>query len=345
VKSGTFDDAQLAVQELKGGGHRVVVEGGSYAQYVSSGQLVYARAGALQANPFDTKDLKATGPAATILEGVVWAQGTGGSHFAISANGSLAYVAGGLKGQEQAFVWVDRKGTIIPTAIPKRGFFGNSLAPDGKRAALSVGAANNDVWVSEISRGTLTRMTTETGNNDSPLWTPDGKRVAFMSDRNSAVTIYWKLADGTGAEEELLRVPGSHNIFVDSFSPDGKLLVYSDSDPTTGDDLWLLPVTGDRKPQVFLRTPFNEWGGVVSPDGKWISYASNESGRAEVYVQAFPGPSGKVQISTEGGRAARWAHNGRELFYRNGRKMMVVAYSTSPNFAPQTPKLLFEEIF
>jgi hypothetical protein len=121
--------------------------------------------------------------------------------------------------------------------------------------------------------------------------------------------------------------------------------VYSDSDPTTGDDLWLLPVTGDRKPQAFLRTPFNEKNGVVSPDGKWISYTSNESGRDEVYVQPFPVRGGKVQISTEGGQAARWAHNGRELFYRNGRKMMVVAYTTSPNFAPQTPRLLFEGNF
>ncbi len=342
VKSATFDDAQIAVQELKGGEHRVVAEGGSDARYIPSGHLVYARAGSLQAMPFDLKELKATGPAATILEGVVWAQGTGGAQFSISGSGNLAYVAGGVKGQTQTIVWVDRKGTMRPTVIPQRPFFAFSLSPDGKRIAASIGAANDDVWISDIARGTLTRLTAETGNNDEPFWTPDGKRVVFYSDRNNAQSLFWKLTDGTGPEEELLRVPGSHEVHASSFSPDGKWLVYTDVDPATGRDLWLLPVTGERKPQVFLRTPFNEQEGVISPDGKWISYTSNESGRDEVYVQPFPGPGGKVQVSTEGGEAAQWAHNGRELFYHNGSKMMVAAFTAAQGFTPQIPKLLFE---
>jgi serine/threonine-protein kinase len=345
VKSATFDDAQIAVQELGSNVHRVVAEGGSDPRYISSGHLVYARAGSLQAIPFDLKELKATGPAAAILEGVVWSQGTGAAHFTVSASGSLAYVAGGVKGQEQSIMWVDRKGTMIPTAIAKRGFFALNLSPDGKRFVVSVGAANDDVWISEIARGTLTRLTAETGNNDFPLWTPDGNRIVFLSDRNNAMSFYWKRADGTGPEEELLRVPGGHQVIASSFSADGKWLAYTDFDPATGRDLWLLPVTGDRKPQAFLRTPFNEHEGVISPDGKWISYTSNESGRDEVYAQPFPGPGGKVQVSTGGGEAARWAHNGRELFYRNGNKMMVAAYTTSPGFSPQAARLLFEGNF
>jgi len=345
VKSATFDDAQIAVQELGSAGHRIVVEGGSDAHYISSGNLVYARAGSLHAIPFDLKARKATGPAVPILEGVVWSQGTGTSHFTVSASGSLAYVAGGVKGLEQSIVWVDRKGNMVPTLIAKRGFFGMNLSPDGKRAVVSVGAANDDVWISEIARGTLSRLTAATGNNDFPLWTPDGKRVVFQSDRNNAMGFYWKQADGTGPEEELLRVPRDHQVIANSFSPDGKWLVYTDFDPTTGRDLWLLPVTGDRKPQAFLRTPFNEDDAVISLDGKWISYTSNESGRNEVYVQPFPGPGGKVQVSTEGGEAARWAHNGRELFYRNGNKMLVAAYTTSPGFSPQAARQLFEGNF
>ena len=147
-------------------------------------------------------------------------------------------------------------------------------------------------------------------------------------------------ADGSGAPERL--TPGEIYQWPGSWSPDGQLLAFSRSGPTTGSDIWVLNLKGERKPQPFLQTPANESGGMFSPDGRWLAYESDESARWEVYVQPFPGPGGKVQISTEGGVEPVWARNGRELFYRNGDKMMVAAVETKPTFAAAKPKLLFE---
>ena len=200
---------------------------------------------------------------------------------------------------------------------------------------------SDDIWVYDLGRGTLTRLTFQPGEDESPVWSPDGKRVAFsstLSDQPRAVL--WKNADGSGTEE-MLAATGFH-IHLGSFSPDAGVLAYTNYESETRGDVWLLPLTGDRKPRPFLQTPFNERDAKISPDGRWIAYTSDETGRDEVYVQALTGSGGKYQVSSEGGFGALWARSGRELFYRNGNKVMAVAVTTQRGFGASSPRPLFE---
>ncbi len=343
----TFDDARIGVLSLETGERRVLVEGGTYARYVPSGHLVYARTGGLLAVPFDLKRLEVTGPPASILEGVSMNPTFGAAEFSSSTDGSLAYVSGGSTVGERTLLWVDRKGAAQPLPAPPRGYRAPRLSPDGQRLAVGIEGTNSGVWLYELARGTLTRLTAS-GPIPFPIWTPDGKHVTFVSALGGALNLYWMPADGSGAAERLTTSEDAQ--WESSWSPNGQVLAFSESDPTTGLDIWVLSLEGDpstplgagRKPQPFLQTPSNEGGGMFSPDGRWLAYVSDESGRNEIYVRPFPGPGGKLQISTEGGTEPMWPRNGRELFYRNGDKMMAAAVETRPAFAAAKPKLLFE---
>jgi Tol biopolymer transport system component len=195
------------------------------------------------------------------------------------------------------------------------------------------------LWLYDLARGTLTRLT-ESTFAPHPIWTLDGKQLIFTSVAGGAINLYSMLADGSGATERL--TTSEHGQWPGSCSPDGQLLAFSEADPTTGYDIWVLRLQGDRKPRPFLQTPANECGPMFSPDGRWLAYVSDESGRQEIYVRPFPGPGGKTPISTDGGTQPTWSRDGRELFYRSGDKMMVTAVETKPVFAASKPKLLFE---
>ena len=173
------------------------------------------------------------------------------------------------------------------------------------------------------------------------MWTPDGKRVTYAAARaGKPENLFWKFADGSGAEERLATSEYAQRSI--SWSPDGQVLAFDESAPATGGDIWTLPLKGERKPRLFFRTPFAERNAVFSPDGHWLSYVSTESGRDEIYVQPFPGPGGKWQISSEGGTEPVWARNGRELFFRNGDKMMAVDIAAGPTFSAGKPRLVFQ---
>jgi Tol biopolymer transport system component/predicted Ser/Thr protein kinase len=335
---GSFDDARIVLLLRDTGERRVLVEGGAHARYVPSGHLVYARAGGLVAVPFDLKRLEVTGSPVSILEGVSMNPAFGWAQFSASADGSLAYVPGGSSVSERTLHWVDRKGTARPLPAPPRAYLSSRLSPDGQR--LAVGSEVTGVWLYDLARGTLTRLTETFGALSLPIWTPDGKHVTFRSMVSSSLNLHWMPADGSRAAERLttsenMQSPGS-------WSPDGQVLAFSENDPTTGWDVWVLKLEGERKPRPFLQTPFNEGAPMFSPDGRWLAYQSDESGRQEIYVRPFPGPGGRSQISTEGGTEPMWARNGRELFYRSGDKMMAAAIETKPVFAATKPKLLFE---
>jgi serine/threonine-protein kinase len=333
--SANLDDERIGVLSLKTGEQRVLVQGGAHARYVPSGHLVYAGARGLLAVPFDLKRLEVTGAPVSILGDVSIQPVTGSAEFSISGDGSLAYVPGGSSISERTLLWVDRKGAARPLAAPPRGYYCPRPSPDAQRLAVSI-QGNRGTWLYDLARGTLTRFAA--GNHS--IWTPDGKHATLSIPQSGTVNLYRMPADGNGAAE---RLTTSDNVqFPGSWSPDGQVLAFTEADPTTGWDIWMLGLQGDRKPQPFLQTPSNEGGPVFSPDGRWLAYQSDESGRNEIYVRPFPGPGGKRQISTEGGVEPVWARNGRELFYRNGDKMMVTAVETKPVFAPAKPKLLFE---
>jgi Tol biopolymer transport system component len=197
------------------------------------------------------------------------------------------------------------------------------------------------IWLYDLLRETFTRFTFVGNVNNAPVWTPDGKRIAFNSNSNTKgqLNIFWQPADGSGGMERL-----TTSEFIQapvSFSRDGQLLWFLEINPATGFDIWVMQAS-DRKAQPFLRTPFNESAPQLSPDGRWLVYISTESGRYEIYVQPYPGPGGKWQISTEGGTEPLWNPNGRELFYRSGNKMMAVDISTQPSFVAGKPRMLFE---
>jgi Tol biopolymer transport system component len=330
-------NAQVAVQSVATGERRDLFQG-IQPRYAPSGHLVYAQGGNLMAVPFDTQKLTTVGAAIPVVEGVLQSTDSGAAQYSLSATGSLAYVAGGVQGtQPSRLVWVTRNGTEQPSAAPAHAYQHPRLSPDGRRLAMTVVEAETEVWLYDLSRETLTRFTFE-GTNGNPAWTPDGKRISFYSNKGGPQNLFWQLADGSGSLERL-----SNNEHIQapmSWSPDGQTLAFLDVDPTTGYDIWMLRV-GDRTTQQFLRTSFNEAAPRFSPDGHWLAYISDESGRYEVYVQPYPGPGGKWQISSDGGTEPVWNPNGRELFYRSGDKMMAVDITTQPSFTAGKPRTLF----
>jgi len=346
------DENRISVLRLDTGERRVVMDGASCGRYVPTGHLVYARSGGLLAAPFDLRRLQVTGRQVPILEGVMTSS-TGAAHFSFSSAGSLAYVPGSLMAAPRAMVWVDRKGAT--TQIARVAGAAARASPDGRRIALHVvGQANHDIWIYDLARDALTRLTFDPSADADPVWTPDGKRVVFRSVRTGAGNLWWKAADGSGAEERLTDSPNTQ--IPTSFSSDGKWLAYQESTSGGVVDIVVLPVTlpvnqastpgaADRKPKPFLQTPF--WEGEAQfapgPGGpRWLAYVSNETGRYEIYVQPFPGPGGKWQISAGGGREPAWSPNGRELFYRNGNQVMAVEVTPGTSFTAGKPRLLFE---
>jgi eukaryotic-like serine/threonine-protein kinase len=246
---------------------------------------------------------------------------------------------------ERTLVWVDRKGTVFPLLAPTRPYMDPRLSRNGQQMVVEIyEKTKGDVWVYELARGTLTRLTFEGFENETALWTPNGSRIVFTSSRGGTpMGIFSKPVERSGDEEQLVR--SQHHEHLGSISPDGRWLALTDYDPINGGDIWMMPFAGDHKPRPFLQTPFNEWGPVFSPDGRWLAYVSNESGRDEIYVQAFPGPGRKWQISTEGGTEPVWARTASELFYRDGDKMMAVTVATAPDLSAGKPRLLFEGRF
>jgi len=342
-----WTDAKIAVQAFGTGERRNLIQGGTQPRYAPPGRLVYAQGGSLMAVPFDPKRLTATGPAVPVVEGVRQSPSSGAAQYSFSATGSLVYVPGGVQANQRRLVRVDRKGVEEALPASAHAYRYPRLSPDGRRVAVTIEESESHLWLYDLVRETLSRLTFQGTFNLVGTWTPDGKRIAFQSNKEGIPNAFWQLADGSGGME---RLANSENIQLpSSWSPDGQLLAFIENTPTTGYDIWVLRM-GDpsassgqvRKAQPFLETPFNESAPRFSPDAHWLAYISNESGRYEIYVQPYPGPGRKWQISTEGGTEPVWNPNGRELFYRSGDKMMAVDITTEPSFAAGKPRVLFE---
>jgi serine/threonine protein kinase len=322
-----------------------VVEADTAATYASSGHLLFVRQDTLFGQRFDPVRLTLIGDAAPISDQVLVESDPTArmSPVSVSATGLIAHRTGaGFSGQQ--FVWLDRSGTELEKVGTSDVFrpADPALSPDGRRVVLQrTLEENSDVWMLELGRGVPTRLTSDPAVDSFPLWSPDGKTIVFTSNRRGVFDLYQMPAAG-GAAELLLATPLT-KVPLD-WSRDGRFLLYEVADPKTGPDLWALRLDGDRKSFPVVQTAFNENWGQFSPDGKWVAFQSNASGRIEVYLQSFPGPGASIPVSTTGGAQARWRPDGKELFYigLDGRLMAVpITIAASGDVEPGVPVSLF----
>lgn len=338
----SFDDATLVAHSIATGERHVVLEHASFGRYLASGHLLYTRGGTLMAVSFDSRRLCAPGPTRSVLTGVL-SQPTGAAYFDCSKTGTLVYAAGEALRISRKLVWVDAGGRTEELSSESYPLEEPRLAPHGAAIALGISGKTNDIWLYDVARASLARMTFE-GDNFAPIWTPDGDRLTFSSNESGPSNIFWKAVDEIGEQEQLIvsefdEVPGS-------WSPDGRYLFYTQYHPDTGADLWLFSRDDGCRSTPFLRTRFNEYGPMFAPDGRSVAYTSDESGRREVYVVGFPQPRGKRQISTSGGTEPVWSRDGRFLYFRVERKMMRVRVTTVDGaLAAAAPEMVFEGDF
>ena len=312
--NGTAERSRIVALSLSSGTISDVVRGGSQPHFSPTGHLVYAVGGTLRAVRFSTASLEAVGDPASVMEGVA-STPIGGSNYAIAVDGSLLYVKGSvLAVPPRTLVWVDRQGREEAINVPPRAYTYARLSPDGTRVALDARDQQNDIWIWDLGRETLQRLTTDPGLNRAPVWTPDGTRVAFTAAPEGIVeSIYWQKADGSGAPERLS--VGSTIQWPGSFAPDGKRLVFN-TPLVPPYDIGMLNIEGERREEMLVKTNFNETNGAVSADGRWLAYESSESGQNEVYLAPFPDVhTSKRPVSTRGGTRPLWSKDGRELFY------------------------------
>jgi eukaryotic-like serine/threonine-protein kinase len=348
---GPIENAQVAVLDLTTGQRKTLIRGGSQAEYVDpstgsgqGGYLVYAVAGALRAVRFDPVKLEVLSDPVPVVESVRMLP-NGTAEFSVSRQGTLVYVPGGVAATARSLVWVDRQGHEESIAAPPRAYDMPRLSPDGTRVAVSISDQDLDIWIWDLARHTLTRLTDAPGRDWYPVWTPDGRRIVFSSERAGGVA--WQAADNTGTAERLTTSP-PYMQGPASISPDGTLLIVNESLPKTGWDLRVLRLEGQaggsRPTEPLVQTTAAEMHGELSPDGHWLAYQSDESGQNQIWVRPFPNvDGGHWQISTSGGITPVWARNGKELFYLDGNNAVTsVPIQTVPTFSAGTPTKLFD---
>jgi eukaryotic-like serine/threonine-protein kinase len=313
--------------------------------YAPPGYLLFHRDGALMAQPFDVKKFALSGEPARLADSVVYIPNSGRAGFAVSNTGTLVFRTGDSGAQTQ-LTWYSRAGKSLGTVgIPADQYRHVALSPDGKQLAVHrhQEPSGGSIWVWDQDRGTFTRFTISAAHDSHPLWSPDGKFIAFDSDREGGIfNLYQKSSSGAGTDELILKTERTK--FLEDFTPDGKTLTFFTADPKTGGDIWSLPTSGDRKPQPLITMDFAQVFSKFSPDGRWLAYASNESGRFEVFVQPFPEGTSRWQISTQGGHYPRWARTGKELFYftEDGTLMSVDVQAEGTVLKASTPRVLFK---
>ena len=315
--------------------------GTSQMEFVPPDLVLFTRENTLMAQRFDVGRLELSGDPFQVAENVPTI-GAGLAGFSTSRNGALAYRTGDAGGSRR-LTWFSREGEVEGNVWTPAVYQFVDLSPDGKRLAVFKPDGGGDIWITELERDINSKFTFDPNSDTMPVWSHDGKQIAFVSNRKGGVfNIYVKASNGIGEDQLLLETPNNKAIW--DWSADGRFILYEEIDPTTKRDLWALPLTGDRKPRRLLSTPADEFGGAFSPDGRWVAYASNESGFVQVYVQGFPEPRGKWQISTgPTGTFPRWSRDGKELFYDGGGELMAVDVSGTigGEFRPGPPREVF----
>jgi serine/threonine-protein kinase len=342
-----FDGGTIEAVRVDTGKRTVVHRGGYYARYVPTGHVLYVHRGTLFALPFDVRRMQATGPQVPVLEGIEANPTEGSAQYGVSENGLLVYLDDVAEIAPFTIVSVDRQGRVTPL-WSERGIYGTPrLSPDGRRLAVSVQRDDNwDVWVYDIERDVATRVTFGERYDADPVWSPDGRWIAYESEIDGKDGVFRKRADGTG-DAEVLLAPGKLTYPAPhSWSPDGRTLLVQSAGEGGRTDVWSLAADGKSEPEAFLKTPYTESGAHFSPDGRWVAYESDETGRVEVFVTSYPPGGGKWQISDGGGGQPAWSRDGRELFFRGADGVLSVRVSAEGGtFRASRPEPLFRGPF
>jgi len=345
---GNYEDANIVVYSISSGQRKTLVQGGYYGRYVPTGHIIYMHEGTMFAVPFDRKRLEVTGSPAPIMEGIAANRGDATMQVSLSENGTLMYVPGHSGSHLASIYWMDREGKFTLIRETPGDYYMTAFSPDGKRLALDINdGKKSDVWVLDLARDSLMRLTFD-GSNIGPIWTPDGQRITYEHlERPGVGDLYWTRADGTGTPLRLTSVNG--RVYPASWHPDGKVLTLEEG--ATGarqQNTLMMTIAGNDKDgwkpgelKPLLTGSYIQWESSFSPDGRWLAYASNENGDFEVYVRPFPGPGGKWQVSSGGGRYPKWSRTSKELFYRTAdSRIMVLPYAvTGESFGPGKPQL------
>jgi hypothetical protein len=350
-------DRSIAVLDLKTGQRKTLIWGGGDAQYVETGHLIFAAAGALRAVRFDPVRLEVLGDPVTVVDHVM-IKPTGAGNYAVSRTGTLAYIGAGLSEMTapRALLWVDRKGREEPTGAPLRAYGTPRLSPGGTRVAAEIYGQNTDIWIWDFAQETLRRLTFDPAGDGMAVWTPDGREIIFESGRESISSVYKQAADGTGTVERLS--PSDTPQWSTSITPDGTWVAGFDLLPrATFSNVIFLPLTrsvvrsgsspapGQSPVGSLAPTRFRGHMADFSPNGRYIAYAADESGRSEIYVRPFPRvDNGRWQVSTAGGTRPVWARSGRELFYLDASNALtaVPVNTSGPTISPGIPAKLFD---
>ena len=355
ARNGGLDAAQVAVLDLGTGKSRVLLRGGSHAYYVpgepdakssgggDTGYLIFSTTGTLRAVRFDLESLETLGTPVAVVHDVVTTL-PGDVNAVVTADGTLVYVPGAASTQpEGRLTWVDRSGveTLIPA--PPRAYTQPRLSPDGKHIAVFVADRDLDLYLSDLG-ATLTRLTSGSGVDAFPVWTPDGHRLIFGSQSTTAGNLFSQAADGAGAAERLTESPNLQS--PTGISPDGRTLIFTETFPKTGLDIMQLDLNGSRRVSALVQSEFTERNGIISPDGQWLAYESNEdSVQFEIFVRPFPDVNrGRFKVSTAGGTRPLWARSGRELIYVSpSGALMAAGVARGLTWAATPPALVVKE--
>jgi serine/threonine-protein kinase len=313
---GEWDEAEIVAQSLANGERVIVLKGGTHPHYLASGHLLYTHAAAVWIAPFDAEQMQTTGPAARVLEGVE-ASVDGAANFAVSRSGTVVYVSSLPEGASRRLIVVDGADQT-PLAAPPRAYVTPRVSPNGRRMLVGVADQADHIWLYDVPTSALKQLTFDASNR-GPIWTPDGERVTFSSNRNGALNLFVAPVENMAAAERL--TTSDHVQLAGSWAPDGSVLAFVEYRPGSGRDIWLL--RRGTAPEPWAQSPFDESAPRFSPDGHWIAYVSNESSRAEVFVRGLSADASRRQVSTNGGTEPVWARDGRTLFYRSGRELLA----------------------
>ena len=334
--SASFDEAEIAVASPDGRERHVVLRHASCARYAPSGHLVYMQGGSLMAVAFDAEQLEARGPGLPVADGVM-TQPTGAGYFAFSSTGCLFHVTGDAQDVKQRLVWVHSDATVESLAIEGRAIEEPRLSPDGMRVAFGLRGKSNDIWIYDFATGALTRITHE-GENFAPIWTPDGTRLTFSSNRNGPCHIF---SHDLATRQVVELVAGDCDLVPGSWSPDGRVLLFTEYDPGTGANIWMCTPGAAAPPRALVRSHASDFGPAFAPDGRSFAYTSNESGRCEIYLCPFPESGETTKVSLNGGAEPVWSAAGR-LCYRSGTSVLAAEIDRAGRNRVGAPQLLAE---